>query len=191
MRLLLLTEEESHRIYVAVLLSRVKSSLYLYQSISHEAVGGFPVIMSLFSNHKPSLISLPSRLVYLAKFFGASVAGPSAVTYAYRIPEVVSSSIYSDRPRRGNHRLRSTYLRHPPINHKIGPIHKTSLIASQEQHRLGLLNRFAEAARWEVYFASVAFGCVVAEPVLEEWRATIINRILAPPYNSTARGTTK
>lgn len=41
---------------------------------------------------------------------------------------------------------RSTYPRHTPINHKVGPVHKAALIACQEQNGLSLLDGFAEAA---------------------------------------------
>ena len=61
-----------------------------------------------------------------------------------------------------------TYPRHPPINHEISPVDKTALVAREEEDGLGLLDRFAEAAGWEVDFAAVALGGIVAEPVLEE-----------------------
>ena len=62
------------------------------------------------------------------------------------------------------------YFRHSPINHEVGPIHETTLIAGQEQDGLSLFNGFAEAAGWEVHLAALAFGCVVTEPVLQQSR---------------------
>lgn len=64
-----------------------------------------------------------------------------------------------------------TYSRHPSIHHKVGPINETAFIASEEEHSLGLLNGFTESPRRKVDFATVAFGGIVAEPVLEEGRA--------------------
>ena len=66
---------------------------------------------------------------------------------------------------------RSTYPRHPPINHKVGPVHKAALVAGQEQNGLSLLYGFAEAAGWEVDLAAVALGGIVPEPVLKQRRA--------------------
>jgi len=70
-----------------------------------------------------------------------------------------------------------TYLRHPSINNKISPVHEAAFVAGEEEHRLRLLNSFAETAGGEVDFASVALGSVVAEPVLEEGGA--VRRLLA------------
>ena len=64
------------------------------------------------------------------------------------------------------------YLSHAAIDYKICPIDKAALIASKEQHRLSLLNGFAEATSREMDLAAMALRCVVAKPVLQE-RCTV------------------
>lgn len=66
-----------------------------------------------------------------------------------------------------------THLGHAAINDEIGPVHKTALIASEEDNGLGLLDGFAEAASWKMHFAALSLGYIVAEPVLEERRAVV------------------
>jgi hypothetical protein len=67
--------------------------------------------------------------------------------------------------------LLRSYFSHGPINHKIRAIHKAAFVAGKEEDGLSLLDRFTEAACWEMDFATMALCCVVAEPVLEEWCA--------------------
>ena len=61
-----------------------------------------------------------------------------------------------------------TYLRHPSIHHKVGPIDEAAFIAGEEEHGLGLLNGFTESTRRKVDFAAVPLSSIVAEPVLKE-----------------------
>ena len=58
-------------------------------------------------------------------------------------------------------RCKIAYPRHSTINHEVGAIHEAALITGQKEDSLGLLNSFAEATRWEVDLAAVAFGRVV------------------------------
>ena len=67
-----------------------------------------------------------------------------------------------------NDNVKSTYLRHPPINHEIGAVDETGFVAGEEKHGVGLFDGFAEAAGGEMDFAAVAFGGVGAEEGLEE-----------------------
>lgn len=66
-----------------------------------------------------------------------------------------------------------THLGHAAIHDEIGAVHKTALVAREEDHGLGLLDGFAEAAGWKVHFAALSLGYIVAEPVLEERRAVV------------------
>lgn len=64
-----------------------------------------------------------------------------------------------------------THLSHTAINHLVMPIHKAALVTRKPQYSLSLFDRFTEAARRKMDLTTITFGGVVAEPVLEEWRA--------------------
>lgn len=72
---------------------------------------------------------------------------------------------------------RRTHLGHATVDDEVSAVYEAAFVAGEEEHRLRLLNSFAETAGGEVDFASVALGSVVAEPVLEEGGA--VRRLLA------------
>lgn len=121
------------------------------------------VPLELLFHQKNDPNSIPH---YLAKFCGGCVAGPSGVTYAYRLtvsktPRKVCIPIL-------NTNGAATHLGQSAIDYKISTVDEAALVAREEQDSLGLFDGLAEAAAREVDFAAVAFGGVVAEPVLEE-----------------------
>ena len=63
----------------------------------------------------------------------------------------------------------TTDLGHASIDNEVRSIDEAALIARKEEHGLSLFNGFAKASSREMDLTAVAFGCVVAEPVLEEW----------------------
>lgn len=65
-----------------------------------------------------------------------------------------------------------TYPGHSTVNDKIGTIDKAALVASQEDHGMGLLNGLTEPSGREVDLATEPLGLIVAEPVLEKRSAT-------------------
>ena len=100
------------------------------------------------------------------------MGGPSGVTYAYKSSiRQPSTSFFSKATTSDHdHQRGQTHLRQPPINNKVRPVNKATLIARQEQHRLRLLDSLTEAPAGEVDLAAMALGRVVAEPVLQERR---------------------
>lgn len=84
------------------------------------------------------------------------------------IPRCASSASKIPRRLRCGSLRRHIRLGHPAVNGEIRAVDKARLVAGQEQYGLRLFDGFAEAAGREVDFAAVAFGDVVAEPVLEE-----------------------
>ena len=108
------------------------------------------------------------------------VATPSHCRTTGRLPPPPPQSIYhrsSQLPPKVPGRLRRwplgrhVGLGHASIDDKVGAVDEAALVGREEEHRLRLLNRLAEAAGWKVHFAAVALGGVVAEPVLEEGSA--------------------
>jgi hypothetical protein len=65
------------------------------------------------------------------------------------------------------------YLGHTPIYHKIGSIHKATLIAGQEEHGLCLLDGFPKSSRGEVNLPSMPLSRIVPKPVLQK-RGTMV-----------------
>lgn len=59
-------------------------------------------------------------------------------------------------------------LSHATVNNKVAAIDEASLVRSQEQNSLCLLNSLTETARGEVDLTPVTLGLVVSEPVLEK-----------------------
>lgn len=84
-----------------------------------------------------------------------------------------SAVVTVDTAHRSGYSLLLTYLGHAAINDEVLSVDETTFIASQEEHCLSLLYCFTETAAGEVDFATVALGCVVAEPILEEWGAVL------------------
>lgn len=63
---------------------------------------------------------------------------------------------------------RDIAFRHASIDDKVGSVHEAALVAGEKKDCLGLFYGFAEAAGWEMDFAAVTLGLIVAKPVLEE-----------------------
>ena len=63
------------------------------------------------------------------------------------------------------------YLGHATVDDKVSAVDEAALVAGEEEHGLGLLDGFAEAAGGEVYLATVALGRVISEPILKKRRA--------------------
>ena len=59
---------------------------------------------------------------------------------------------------------------HATVDDEVGAIDEAALVAGEEHDCLGLLDGFAEAAVWEVDFASVALFGIITEPVLQQRR---------------------
>ena len=59
-------------------------------------------------------------------------------------------------------------LGHAAVNNEIAAVDEASLVGSQEQNSLCLLNSLAEATRGEVDLTPVTLGLVVSKPVLEK-----------------------
>jgi hypothetical protein len=66
---------------------------------------------------------------------------------------------------------------HTAVNDEIGTVDEAALVAGKEYDGLRLLHGLAESAGGEVHFAAVAFGRIVAEPVLEEGCAARYNML--------------
>jgi hypothetical protein len=69
---------------------------------------------------------------------------------------------------RGRALGRRVALGHAAVDDKVGAVDEAALVAGKEYDGLRLLHGLAESAGGEVHFAAVAFGRIVAEPVLEE-----------------------
>jgi hypothetical protein len=67
--------------------------------------------------------------------------------------------------------IEQTNLGHSTIHDKVGCIDKAALVAGKEDNSLGLFNSFTEPSSGKMYFSSAALRLVVAQPVLEQWRA--------------------
>jgi hypothetical protein len=65
--------------------------------------------------------------------------------------------------------------RHAAVNHKVCTVDEAALVAGQEENTLSLLDSLSEATSWEVNFAAVTLGLVVAKPVLEEGSAVMVS----------------
>ena len=61
-----------------------------------------------------------------------------------------------------------TYLGHPTIDNEVGTVHEGALVASEKHNGMSQLNGFAEAAGRKVHFSPMAFGSIIAEPVLQK-----------------------
>jgi hypothetical protein len=87
----------------------------------------------------------------------------------FRLPGVVPGR----RSRRASGRC--VALGHSAVNDEVRAIDEATLIASQEEDCLRLLNSLAETAAGEVDFAAVALLNIVTEPVLEQGCATFVS----------------
>ena len=63
------------------------------------------------------------------------------------------------------------YLCHAAVDDKVSAVDEAALVAGEEEHGLGLLDGFAEAAGGEMDLATVTLGRVVSEPILKKGRA--------------------
>jgi hypothetical protein len=59
------------------------------------------------------------------------------------------------------------YLGHATIHNEIGAIHEAAFVTGKEQDRLGLFDRFAKSACWEMDLSSMSLSRVIAKPVLK------------------------
>jgi hypothetical protein len=87
----------------------------------------------------------------------------------FRLPGVVPGR----RSRRASGRC--VALGHSAVNDEVRTVDEATLIASQEEDCLRLLNSLAETAAGEVDFAAVALLNIVTEPVLEQGCATFVS----------------
>ncbi len=71
----------------------------------------------------------------------------------------------------GRGRKKRPHLAHAAVNNEIHAVDEAALIAGQEDNGVRLLNRLAEAAGRHVHQAPLPLGLVVAQPVLQQWRA--------------------
>lgn len=60
------------------------------------------------------------------------------------------------------------YLGHAAVDDKVSAVDEAALVAGEEEHGLGLLDGFAEAAGGEVDLATVALSRIISEPILKK-----------------------
>ena len=76
----------------------------------------------------------------------------------------------------GRRTIRSSVTsRHTTIDNEVSTVDEAALVAGKEEDALSLLDGFAEATGWEMDFAAVALSFVVAKPILQQRRATVVS----------------